>query len=48
MASSNPSNGEITLLLARWKEGDLLAFEQMMPLVYPHLRQVAAAYIRRE
>ena len=43
-----PSNGEITLLLARWKEGDLLAFEQMMPLVYPHLRQVAAAYIRRE
>ena len=48
MASSNPSNGEITLLLAKWKEGDLLAFEQMMPLVYPHLRQVAAAYIRRE
>ena len=45
---SIPSNGEITLLLAKWKEGDLLAFEQLMPLVYPHLRQVAAAYIRRE
>jgi RNA polymerase sigma factor (TIGR02999 family) len=42
------SNGEITLLLAKWKEGDLLAFEQLMPLVYPHLREVAAAYIRRE
>ena len=43
-----PSTGEITLLLAKWKEGDLLAFEQLMPLVYPHLREVAAAYIRRE
>jgi RNA polymerase sigma factor (TIGR02999 family) len=40
--------GEITLLLAKWKEGDLSAFEELMPLVYPHLREVAAAYIRRE
>ena len=42
------TGGEITLLLARWKEGDPSAFEQLMPLVYPHLREVAAAYIRRE
>jgi RNA polymerase sigma factor (TIGR02999 family) len=40
--------GEITLLLGKWKEGDPLAFEELMPLVYPHLREVAAAYIRRE
>ena len=43
-----PAKGEITLLLAKWKGGDPSAFEDLMPLVYPHLRQVAAAYIRRE
>jgi RNA polymerase sigma factor (TIGR02999 family) len=42
------AKGEITLLLARWNDGDPAAFEQLMPLVYPHLREVAAAYIRRE
>ena len=43
-----PASGEITLLLAKWREGEPSAFDQLMPLVYPHLRQVAAAYIRRE
>jgi RNA polymerase sigma factor (TIGR02999 family) len=40
--------GEITQLLARWRGGEPEAFEQLVPLVYPHLRQVAAAYIHRE
>lgn len=40
--------GEITLLLEKWKSGESSVFEELMPLVYPHLRQVAAAYIRRE
>jgi len=40
--------GEVTLLLAKWKNGDPSAFADLMPLVYPHLREVAAAYIRRE
>lgn len=40
--------GEITLLLARWQGGDETVFEQLIPLVYTHLRQVAGAYIRRE
>jgi RNA polymerase sigma factor (TIGR02999 family) len=40
--------GEITQLLAKWKGGESAAFEQLIPLVYPHLREVAAAYIRRE
>jgi RNA polymerase sigma factor (TIGR02999 family) len=40
--------GEITLLLGRWNDGEPSAFQQLMPLVYPHLREVAAAYIRRE
>jgi len=43
-----PADGDITLLLVRWKDGDPSAFDKLMPLVYPHLRQVAAAYIRRE
>jgi RNA polymerase sigma factor (TIGR02999 family) len=40
--------GEITLLLAKWRDGETSAFEELMPLVYPHLREVAAAYVRRE
>jgi RNA polymerase sigma factor (TIGR02999 family) len=40
--------GEITLLLAKWRDGEPSAFEELMPLVYPHLREVAAAYVRRE
>lgn len=40
--------GEITVLLKKWKDGEPSAFQQLMPLVYPHLREVAAAYIRRE
>lgn len=43
-----PETGDITLLLAKWRDGEDSVFEQLMPLVYPHLRQVAAAYIRRE
>ena len=43
-----PSGGEITVLLRKWKDGEPSAFEDLMPLVYPHLREVAAAYIRRE
>jgi RNA polymerase sigma factor (TIGR02999 family) len=36
------------LLLAKWRDGEKSAFDELMPLVYPHLREVAAAYIRRE
>jgi RNA polymerase sigma factor (TIGR02999 family) len=43
-----PVPGEITKLLARWKDGEPSALDELMPLVYPHLRQVAAAYVRRE
>ena len=42
------NQGEITGLLLRWKNGEPQAFEELMPLVYPHLREVAAAYVRRE
>lgn len=43
-----PAKGEITLLLAKWRDGVPSAFEELMPLVYSHLREVAASYIRRE
>lgn len=43
-----PEQGEITLLLVKWSEGQAEAFEALMPLVYPHLREVASAYLRRE
>jgi RNA polymerase sigma factor (TIGR02999 family) len=43
-----PSGGEITVLLRKWKDGEPSAFQELMPLVYSHLREVAAAYIRRE
>lgn len=43
-----PAQGDVTLLLAKWKGGDSTAFERLTPLVYPHLREVAAAYIKRE
>lgn len=42
------AQGEITLLLAKWKDGEPSAFEQLLPLVYAHLHHVAAAYINRE
>ena len=42
------AKGEITLLLAKWRNGEVSAFDELMPLVYPHLREVAGAYIRRE
>lgn len=40
--------GEVTLLLQRWKMGEESALEDLMPVVYPHLRAVAASFLRRE
>jgi len=42
------TGGNITVLLRKWKAGDAEACDQLMPHVYPHLREVAAAYLRRE
>ena len=40
--------GEVTILLRRWRDGDNDARQELMPHVYPHLRDVAASYLRRE
>jgi RNA polymerase sigma factor (TIGR02999 family) len=39
---------EVTRLLAEWKAGDERAAGELIPLVYGELRQLAAAYLRRE
>ena len=40
--------GDITGLLQRWRDGDPLALEELTPLVYDELHQLAAPYMRRE
>ena len=40
--------GEITQLLARWTRGDAGALEELTPVVYQELRQLANQYMRRE
>lgn len=40
--------GEITILLGMWRDGDHSAFDDLIPLVYPHLRRIAAGLVNRE
>jgi RNA polymerase sigma-70 factor, ECF subfamily len=46
MKSTSPQ--EVTQLLHAWRKGDQAAFEQLLPLVYDELRQLARRYLRRE
>lgn len=39
---------EITLLLVDWGNGDELALEQLMPLVYGELRRMASNHMRKQ
>jgi RNA polymerase sigma factor (TIGR02999 family) len=36
------------MLLEKWGGGEASAFEELMPLVYPQLRRIAAGYVHRE
>src|SRR5947207_14885095 len=38
----------VTQLLMKWSEGDEIALERLMPLVYSELRRLASNYLRRE
>ncbi len=40
--------GEVTLLLRQWREGDQRAFEQLSELVYDELRRMARGYLAGE
>jgi RNA polymerase sigma-70 factor, ECF subfamily len=39
---------EVTLLLAEWAKGNQQALDDLTPLVYRELRQLAASYLRKE
>ena len=39
---------EVTRLLAEWAKGNSNALDELTPLVYRELRQLAAAYLRKE
>ena len=39
---------DITILLEEWGRGDKSALDRLAPLVYPQLREIAGAYLRRE
>lgn len=39
--------GNITQLLVKWSDGDQSALDQLMPMVYDELRQLARSYLRR-
>lgn len=43
-----PESGDATRLLKAWGEGSSEALDQLMPLVYDELRQLARNYLRRE
>lgn len=42
------SGSDVTLLLARVREGNAEAADELAPLIYSELRRTAAAYMRRE
>ncbi len=44
----NTGSREISLLLADWSKGDVVALEQVMPLVYDELRRMAKGYMRQQ
>lgn len=44
----DPLPGEITQWLRKWESGESHAFDDLLPLIYPRLRAIAAAYVRRE
>ena len=40
--------GPVTPLLVAWTNGDRPALDELIPVVYPQLRRIAARYLRRE
>ncbi len=43
-----PAAGDVTQILQAWRQGDLLALERLLPLVYSDLRRRASRYLARE
>lgn len=45
---NTPPVSDVTRLLVAWSGGDAAAADQVMPLVYGELRQLAGSYLRQE
>jgi len=45
---TQPAKDDVTEWLSRWAQGDREAFDVLAPSIYGELRQIAAAYLRRE
>jgi RNA polymerase sigma factor (TIGR02999 family) len=45
---TNPPDGEITRLLKQWGMGDIGALDQLIPIVYGELKNLAGHYLRME
>ncbi len=43
---TDQSDGEVTRLLSRWREGDRQSLDRLLPLVYADLRRIAASQLR--
>ena len=43
-----PEREDVTRLLIDWSNGDPIALDQLMPMVYAELRSLASRYLRRE
>ena len=43
-----PEREDVTRLLISWSNGDPVALDQLMPMVYSELRSLASRYLRRE
>ena len=46
--SDQPSDQDVTKLLADWRQGDQVALARLIPIVYQELRRVASARLRNE
>lgn len=42
------AEGEVTLLLEKWRQGETGALESLVPLVWDQLHRIARSYMRRE
>lgn len=48
MPISPTTSAEVTSLLIQWGDGDALALDRLMPLVYEELRNLARQHLRKE
>jgi RNA polymerase sigma factor (TIGR02999 family) len=46
--AASPHAGDVTALLERWARGDAEALDAASGAIYPELRRIADAYLRRE